>query len=81
MVVELKACDASNAFCHRRAKRQIRHEMPIHDIHMEHLDTRRFYGFDLLTEAGKVSGENRWENLDHAYVLPGSWACRGTRPR
>jgi hypothetical protein len=81
MVVELKACDASNAFRHRWAKRQIRHEMPIHDVHMEHLDTRRFHGFDLLAEARKVGGKNGWKNLDHAFVLPESRACRGTLPR
>jgi hypothetical protein len=44
---------------HGRAEGQVRHEMAVHDIDVDHVGASMVDGPDFLTETGKVCGENR----------------------
>ena len=41
----------------RHPKRDVRHKMPVHDVHMEQVD-RVLDSRDLVAQVGKVGGQN-----------------------
>ena len=52
--IESQIGDLADALDHRRTKGQIRHEMPVHHIHMEHRHSRDFDSMNLVSQAGKI---------------------------
>ena len=45
--------------------------MPIHDIHVQHLNAGPFHTPDIFTQTCEISGENRWKNLKHVLLPSG----------
>jgi hypothetical protein len=39
--------------------------MAVHDVDMEHAASSGFKGSDFITQAGKISREDGWEDFDH----------------
>ena len=56
----------------RRAHGEIRHEVPIHHVHVDPVGPRVLHLGHLLTQAGKVGGEDRRSELHRAHVLDAS---------
>ncbi len=63
-------------FDHRRAKGQVWHEMPIHDVDMDHVCASMVYGGNLFTEAREICRENRGGNQHVAHAQSLSWNSR-----
>lgn len=49
---------------HVGSKGEIRHELPVHDVPLEVIDTGLVERFDLLTETGEVARQDRRNDLD-----------------
>jgi hypothetical protein len=56
--LQRQAGDRPQRLYDHRAHRNVGHEVPIHDIHMDPVGPRLLRLFHLLTQTGKVSGED-----------------------
>ncbi len=52
----------------RRTHREIRHEMAIHHIEMEHPATHSFELPDLVAQAREICREDGWKYLNHCAI-------------
>jgi hypothetical protein len=51
---------------HVRTERQVGHELAVHDVPLDEVDTGLLEGLDLLAETGEVGREDRRGDLDRA---------------
>src|SRR5215510_14997711 len=56
-------------FDDRRPDGEIGHKVPVHDINVNQVSASGFDPADLFSQAGKISGEDRWCDLCHRLVL------------
>src|SRR6202012_5725396 len=67
----------------RRTNRDVRHEVSVHDVDVQHGAAAFDRGFRLLTEAGKIGGKGRWGQvgLDDPPRFAGSLYAESPTPR
>ncbi len=65
MMIQFDVREPPDGFSNRRAHCEIRHEMTVHDVHMDHLGARFFHAPDFLAQSCKVRREYGWENLHY----------------
>ena len=59
---------------HRRTDRDVGHEMAVHHVHVQHGCASLQRGSNLLGQAGEISRQNRWRQLDQALLAKGDVA-------
>ena len=59
---------------HRRTNGDVRHEMAVHHVHMQHGCASLQGRSNLLGQAGKICRQNRWRQFDQALLAKGDVA-------
>src|SRR6201986_1828257 len=80
MMIEFDVSDAPDGFSNRRAHREIRYKMAIHDIDMNHGDNGLFHTPNLFAQAREVRREYRRKDLKHATTRYMASRRLGKRP-
>src|SRR6266516_1407870 len=65
MHIQWKPGDLPDRLDHRCADRDIRHEMAIHHVDMEHVSAGFLHFPDLFAKRGEIRGKNRRSDPDH----------------
>ncbi len=68
--------DPPNRLDDRRAHREVRHEVPVHHVHVDPIGAGVGGLGHLLAETGEVGGKNRGGELHDAHVLEASKMLR-----
>jgi len=66
VTIERQLRDLAQRLDHRRTDREIRDEMPVHNVHVDDTGAAFARGAHLLAKTGKVSRKNRWCQFDQA---------------
>src|SRR5687767_12506507 len=64
MGVDRQTSKTGKRLNNRQTNGDIRHEVSVHHVNMQHTCAAAFYSLDLFSETREVSGKNRRGNLD-----------------
>ena len=65
MDIQLQAGDFPDGFNDGNADGEVGHEMPIHNVHVQHGCSGAFYLGDFLAQMRKIRREKGWQDFDH----------------
>ena len=83
VAVERQLRRLAQARHHRRSDRDIGHEMPVHDVDVDHRTAATLRRGNLVRKVRKICRQDRWKQLNHACLkhpfVPGQFIT-GTYP-